>query len=382
MGVLAESVTGFEDGLQEFIESIPVADYPRRQFSFADIKRVGKMLAEDIPEVRRQDDDVLLAFRIAHNWRMAHALPMIVERKRLGYIAQGGVVTAGRVKRMASIRKKLKRGTTDLRQMQDLGGCRAVMSNVPDLLRVVSRYLDGGQTRSDVKYVSDYLTRPKADGYRGVHLIIKFAGVGLSEDYSGQRLEVQVRTRLQHSWSTAVEVIGSVLDQDLKGGRGDQRWRDLMALMSDYYALHDGLPLRSEAPQTQAQLCRAIKDIDQEISALDLLTNLRAAMGKYVENPEASQMYMLSMNAITREVRAERRSTISIASGDDYDEIGDRKQTVIVSVDDASHLRRAFPNFYLDVAKFTTMLGRAVKNRKVEKSFRGTFSLPEISVNR
>lgn len=366
-----------DDGLWITSGGIDVADYPKREFSFGEIKRAGKLLSGVISVDARISEDVLHAFRVAHNWRMAHALPMIIERSRLAFAAKGGVVTAGRVKRMASIRKKLQRTTISLRDMQDLGGCRAVMPGAKEVLAVVQRIL-GRDYRSGPVFVSDYLSHPKPDGYRGVHVVVEFGGVGRSEGHSGQRLEIQVRTRLQHSWSTAVEVVGALLNQDFKGGEGDPDWRRLMVLMSDYYALCDGLPLLDTSPQTHSRLCREIREIDDSIGALGFLTAVRDAMGRRVASPAASPLYMLSMDAVSREIRADRSSGILIGDDADFGEDGEQRQSVIVSVDRADDLRRAFPNFYLDVARFTTMLGRAVKQRSLLLTHSGRVDLAGI----
>lgn len=221
------------------LADIPMVDYPVRQFSFGAIERAGKLLSSNIPLERVDDEVVPDAFRTAHNWRMAHAYPMVAERMRLNHIAKGGFVTAGRVKRMTSVRKKLSQGSATLRGMQDLAGCRAVMATVADCYRVFDAY-KGGASASEFHRARDYMADPKPDGYRGIHAILRFGGTGRSEPYAGQHLEVQIRTRLQHVWATAIEAIGAVRGEDLKAGQGDASWLRLMALMGDYLAVCDG----------------------------------------------------------------------------------------------------------------------------------------------
>jgi ppGpp synthetase/RelA/SpoT-type nucleotidyltranferase len=57
-----------------------------------------------------------------------------------------------------------------LSQMQDIGGCRAIVSSVADVRKLVRSY-----EKSDIKHSltqkDDYIVSPKASGYRGVHLI-------------------------------------------------------------------------------------------------------------------------------------------------------------------------------------------------------------------
>lgn len=82
-----------------------------RQYSKKQIKTAGQLL---VGEVQRSPE-VEEAFRIAHNWRLHHAYPMLRERLKLTRLVKPmGGITVGRLKRMSSIRKKLRRGSTKL----------------------------------------------------------------------------------------------------------------------------------------------------------------------------------------------------------------------------------------------------------------------------
>jgi ppGpp synthetase/RelA/SpoT-type nucleotidyltranferase len=130
-------------------------------------------------------------------------------------------LTAARLKRMGSIRAKLRRGPHTLYQMQDIGGCRAIVGSV-DEIRDIERVYQRS-ARHEFRNRSDYLEQPKADGYRSLHLVYRFkASPSLTHLTSSPMLvELQLRTKLQHAWATAVETVGAVLGEDLKGGRGD-----------------------------------------------------------------------------------------------------------------------------------------------------------------
>ncbi|WP_145963441.1 hypothetical protein [Paracoccus mutanolyticus] len=71
-----------------FAEGIPMADYPVAEYSKREIKDAGAALRERMPYT----EEAVRTFRVAHNWRMAHALPMIREkpcRQRSWRTAQG-----------------------------------------------------------------------------------------------------------------------------------------------------------------------------------------------------------------------------------------------------------------------------------------------------
>ncbi|MFC3628245.1 RelA/SpoT domain-containing protein [Paracoccus angustae] len=340
-----------------------MTDYPVRQFSFGAIDRAGKLLATDIPLDRVNDEAVREAFKTAHNWRMAHAYPMVAERMRLNHIAKGGFVTAGRVKRMTSVRKKLKRGSATLRGMQDLAGCRAVMTSVADCYHVFEAYKNGASA-SEFHRSRDYMAEPKPDGYRGIHAILRFGGTGRSEPYIGQHLELQIRTRLQHIWATAIEAIGAVRGEDLKGGQGDASWLRLMALMGDYLAVCDGLPLPDGYQGTHG-LCRQINEMDRSLNALVNLKMINEVIERASNAPSQSHVFRLSLDAVTGKLMVEvQRGFVLI--GDEYmRQETEQQQSVVVNVNRVIDLKRAFPNYYLDLGAFIRHLAWAVQYRLV-----------------
>lgn len=59
-----------------------------------------------------------------------------------------------------------------------------------------------------LRKVFDYIKSPKEDGYRSLHLV--FACNNGAGGIARFNLELQLRTRLQHDWSTALETAGSV----------------------------------------------------------------------------------------------------------------------------------------------------------------------------
>jgi hypothetical protein len=50
--------------------------------------------------------------------------------------------------------------------------------------------------------------------------------------YEGRLIELQIRSRLQHSWATAVEAAGLYRGENLKSGVGNEGWLNFFELMS------------------------------------------------------------------------------------------------------------------------------------------------------
>jgi len=132
-----------------------------------------------------------------------------------------------RLKRIPTIIDKLTREPTlALANMQDLGGCRAVLDSIDEVRRVQSRLEHAGR----VERISDYITAPRDSGYRGVHVIVR---------YHERRIEVQLRTKVMHSWAVTVEALGGIINEDVKSGRGPAPVQNLMSAISRAMALEE-----------------------------------------------------------------------------------------------------------------------------------------------
>lgn len=173
--------------------------------------------------------DTLLRFRAAHQYALGKAtmgLRSVVrtERCERGEVSQ-------RLKRAPTILDKLTREPTlSLARMQDVGGCRAVLSSIDELRRVEARLK---KNRPPVGY-ADYVTNPRASGYRGVHLIVTYE----SHDRELRRIEVQLRTLVMHEWAITVERLSGRIGENLKGD-GHHAVQDLLAAISQAMALEE-----------------------------------------------------------------------------------------------------------------------------------------------
>jgi ppGpp synthetase/RelA/SpoT-type nucleotidyltranferase len=107
-----------------------------------------------------------------------------------------------------------------LSQMQDIGGCRAIVSSAEGVAKLCASYAE-----SDLKHIlhqtDNYIDTPKDSGYRGVHLIYRYHS-DRRQDYNSLKIEMQLRSQLQHAWATAVETVGAFVRQALKSSVGEQ----------------------------------------------------------------------------------------------------------------------------------------------------------------
>ena len=106
--------------------------------------------------------------------------------------------------------------------MQDIGGFRIVLKDVPALNKALTMFLNKEFDDFTLEKINDYVTEPKISGYRSIHFVYKYHST--DETYDGLRVELQIRTKLQHNWATAVETAGLYTQTSLKSNQGDNKW--------------------------------------------------------------------------------------------------------------------------------------------------------------
>ena len=110
-----------------------------------------------------------------------------------------------RIKTPESIVKKLKRdgyeSTIDnmIKHVNDIAGIRIICSFTSDIFRIVDMISD----QKDIKVltVKDYITYPKASGYKSYHLIISVP-IFLSDRIVDTKVEIQIRTVAMDFWAS------------------------------------------------------------------------------------------------------------------------------------------------------------------------------------
>ena len=180
-------------------------------------------------------------------------------------------VTSARLKRMQAIRRKLRRSPTTLEKLQDLGGCRVILPTMADVQRLTDILRE--RARHVVRRERDYIATPKIDGFRSHHMMFDYQGRSRAPQHNGIRIELQVRTQLQHSWATAVEGVGLFRGEDLKGHKGNEDWLKLFCLMSAEFAEAEGCPVLPDG-MDRIQRIKEIQRLERRLDALAMLDNV------------------------------------------------------------------------------------------------------------
>ena len=100
--------------------------YEKPQHSLNQIDKAGKAILDHTQMA--EGIGVLNTWRVAHRYPL-NALHMTLRNRAIRIDANA--ITAQRLKRLESVvRKLLRQPTLQMSQMQDIGGCRAILSNM------------------------------------------------------------------------------------------------------------------------------------------------------------------------------------------------------------------------------------------------------------
>jgi ppGpp synthetase/RelA/SpoT-type nucleotidyltranferase len=344
--------------------------YEKLKYSSKDINSAGEILKNKNSSKENTDR----ALKILNNFRASHSYPLHifqVNLKNNSLRRDKKALISQRLKRVSSVIKKLNRvygnnSSIRLFQIQDIAGCRTVVKNYSLAEELFEFYIKGRNLKHNFIKSNDYVTYPKDDGYRSFHIVYEFKSDKAKKDYNGRRIEIQIRTQLQHLWATAVETVDFFTRQHLKLSEGNPEWEEFFRLVSSAFAIKENCPIVNKTPSNKKELYSKIREKEKQLDVINKLTKwddaLRLIDEKQLKNKEA-RFFLLELD-ISREdlfiqtykANEEEEATKEYAKLEkkykdqkDYD-------IVLVGVDAAKDLKKAYPNYFIDTKDFVKEL--------------------------
>jgi ppGpp synthetase/RelA/SpoT-type nucleotidyltranferase len=316
------------------------------------------------------------ALEVLSNWRASHSYPMHIFKKRLKNISEKidpWALSAQRLKRVPSIIRKLERrygernATMKLTQMQDIAGCRAVMSNVSLARKLYNEYYLKGDLKHKKVNEKDYITYPKRDGYRSLHLVYRFYSDKGKKDYNGLLVEVQIRSKLQHLWATAVETVDFFTRQAIKSHQGQEEWMSFFKLVSSAFALFENCPIIDGTPYDKKELYSLIREKEQGLQVKTKMTNWTKSIKLFdnLKNKKNLHFFLLELDTIQEKLiisayskRQEHKALADYAAAEKKIYGLKAYDVVLVGADTTKDLKKAYPNYFLDTKEFLRYLDK------------------------
>lgn len=355
-------------------------------YSGKDIARAGAVLVKQ--NIAETDPDAFgSAMAALSYWRACHEEPLNLAVDLLGQCThkhQKRAVIAKRLKRSPSIINKLRRFEgMSLRTMQDIGGCRAIVSNEKRVRKVVRELTKQKEFR-----IKDYITKPKQDGYRSIHLIGTFA----KSKGATRSIELQVRTEAQHAWATAVEIIDLFTGQAIKASQGTKEWSTFFRCAGEQIALIEDVHLFNQASQETLieAIVRKYKDksvpekhklITESAATLYSLGkklgiledfNARAFSLKAVDDHytkvAVKGYFLLEINLKSHEITSQhfpepnfREAAESYLTAEKRAAVTEGIVVALVSTDALGGITEAYPNYFADSSLFTKYIAASIE---------------------
>ena len=351
------------------------ATWTSPKYSRTQIRKSGDTLRESSDPYGERN-----ALMVLDNWKASHELPLNWIMRTLRRNAEEispGVVIVQRRKRTPSILLKLDRlEKLDLARMQDLVGCRIVFrGNVPsnNLSRIdeLVHRLEKSRMQSVIHKVANYIEKPRDSGYRSVHVIYKYKSKKYQQ-HNNMLLEVQIRTRLQHVWSTTVESVGMAVGEDLKQGIGNKKWLRFFKLMSHFFSIEEGTtPVIENIDNDYAR--QQLRYLSEKLDATGRLKVFRKINRRLIEASKEGRVHMktrgfvlMRLNTKTQRIEFEDSFEERLVDSPEllkkYSEweleARNRKEinVLLVKTEDHKDLKDGFPNYFLDTKLFEDRL--------------------------
>lgn len=332
------------------------------------IKAIGKKLRllEQGQTLSSKDLNDLTAWRDSHGPSLNYLVKTISTLLNKNGVKSNHYFLGQRLKRIYSIKLKLIRfQNMQLSMMDDIAGVRVVLKDLKEVSALFNS-LKEKKFQYDLLRVNNYVSAPKEDGYRSIHMVYR-----TSNDPSVQ-IEIQLRTHLQHVWATAVEVFGTIIQTSFKTGEGEEEWRIFFKLLSSRFALAEQANI---LPEHEAiSISKLNKELIAYIKKLNIIEQLNAYTSVYesdwTENRNrgrTGKYALLILNNITNKTEVEfyseknRMEGLKRYSKLEKDHLSDEKvNTVFISVDNMNKLVEAYPNYFMDTKTLTNYLSRIV----------------------
>lgn len=330
------------------------------QYSKSQINKAGKTIVD--PNASKEDYDN--AIKILNNWRASHAYPLQVICSNLR-LRNPNAIVVQRLKRLESITGKIERfPDMSLYRMQDLGGCRVIVNNIEEVYESLNRYKNS-RIRHKLKRETDYIQNPKTSGYRSYHMIYQFHSDSKETYNKNMLIEIQFRTQLQHTWATAVEMMGIYTKSNLKSSQGNEEILRFFVLVSSLFALQEDTPLCPDTPTSYSEIVKEIKEIDRKNHIISALSGLNVVID-YVGNKKIkNQYYILILDyeikrVVVRHFNTKSIETATKAYGEIEKIITPSQDAVLVSASSFDALRTAYPNYFTDISGFVDLMRKII----------------------
>jgi ppGpp synthetase/RelA/SpoT-type nucleotidyltranferase len=327
------------------------------------INKVGELLKND-KSLDKNSIKTLEYFRGVHRYPL-HLFRNTIDRKLEKLkIPKSSYLVSQRLKRVSSIINKLNiQEKMKLSRMNDVAGLRIVVDSIREVRSLQEEFEklnNHNKSCFSLSNIKDYIKDPKDSGYKGVHMIFKYDKNIPKE--SQCMIELQIRTKLQHSWATAVEVLDTYRRERLKQSQGNKKYLNLLKDISLSFSFFETGKIDEKLIESVIERSENIKLRKTLISLKIVTKHTQTKSGGYVliESIFKENTVKITQYSNSKFDKANKKYLELELENIKNDDIN----VVLVSVKDIKKLKKSFPNYFLDTNDFLKNLDKIYKLNK------------------
>ena len=322
------------------------------------------------------------AFTVLNEWRALHALPLVRLRTNIhNYFKENkkGRTIVQRLKRIPTIINKLSRVDVKLHAFQDIGGLRVIVDDISQVYSL-QKWLSGDNKRSDFSFIqdkcTDYIESPKTRdkkggcAYRSLHIIYKY-NVPNDIEHNQLKIELQIRTKLQNLWSTAVEVIDIIEKQSIKFGKGSEDWHNFFAIVSSIFAYREKTNRFIEHNlMSEEDLINEFIKLENVLKPIEKLTNIQHIATNIQKLNKNTKYCLIVLDTANQQTNITEFSEQN--ESDAHQKYAETEQNImqhnlpkialLAHADNIKKLKQGYLAYFLDVQEFVIELQK-IKSR-------------------
>lgn len=318
-------------------------------------KKAVKRAGEAFSDPNATPDQIANAESLVNEWRGIHQVAISYLLADLGEVLNDGneCVIAGRIKKLSTIKDKLTRKDSkgNLGSMYDIAGCRIIVENLDKQRHICDSLLQIAACNKEKSSKHDYILNPKDSGYRARHLLFSYEYPGSKFSLS---VELQVRTRHQHAWATAVEMYDQAGNDRLKFGEPDSLVADTFFRDTSAYikSIEEGTDFDRTKMNSSSPDAKIILEILEAAScSLTILGNEPdLSSNEYCLVDFDPDMQTVSLRKLNPE------NAVDCYFQQEKDPKTQGHNYVLLRGGDLEYLKELYPNYFGDISFFTTLV--------------------------
>jgi hypothetical protein len=200
----------------------------------------------------------------------------------------------------------------------------------------------------------DYISRPKEDGYRSIQFVAS---------YREHKVEMQIRSRLQHQWASAVETIDLFTNQNLKGGKGKHEWKRFFLLTANLFALREARSVTPGMSLDRGDMINEVRSLWSSLRIVELLNYWLSAMNTIIPIDHGNNvLYLIEIDVDQKTTHVKTYSMDDVENAFSEYNLSELfsvsgRTSVLVSAHSIDELREALPAYYGDTTMFLSEVG-------------------------